>query len=235
MGSESYDRKKVVEYYNNRVEYMAVKNARHKRICSSLDRLNLKYPRTVLDLGCGTGITSIYMARQGCRVTGVDMADQLIVHAQKYNSNKNVEYIVADATELDLERKFDIIVLADVVEHIDPGKFEGLMKTINIHSHSRTLVYLNLPVALFQEFGLDKFEQQIFDNRIPLGLILSMLDVAGFIPMDIESFGLVAPIECYEIVFVTKAHAMDVFGECYKPNPESSDEDVSPDETLEGE
>jgi len=234
MGLE-WDSKEVAGYYNDRVEYMSQKNARHKRICKGLERCHLVYPRTVLDLGCGTGITSIFMARQGCQVTGVDLADKLIEYAKEFNSNKNTTYLVGDATEIDLEKEFDIIVLADCIEHCDPRNLEGLFRNINKHAHGQTLVYVNLPVDLFQEFGQDKFEQQIVDNRIPLGMLLAMFDSAGFIVADMDTVGLGAPLEYYELIFITKAHALAVYAECYQIKPASSDEEVPLDGTLEKE
>ena len=47
-----------------------------------VSRLNLPAGAKVLDVGCGTGNLAIPLARQGCVVTGVDIAPNLLVQAR---------------------------------------------------------------------------------------------------------------------------------------------------------
>jgi 2-polyprenyl-3-methyl-5-hydroxy-6-metoxy-1,4-benzoquinol methylase len=64
-----------------------------------------------LDLGCGTGTHSIYLAGQGFNVTGVDISPTAIHQAQKKasHSGRSPEFIVHDVTRLDfLTGPFDI-------------------------------------------------------------------------------------------------------------------------------
>jgi len=69
---------------------------------------------SVLDLGCGTGVKSIYLAKKGFKVTGVDISKTAIKLA-KENARKakiKVNFIVADATDLSFlkNKKFDFIL-----------------------------------------------------------------------------------------------------------------------------
>ncbi len=227
--------KEVVDYYNSRVDYQAPRKARHERIFQTLDRI-IQPNRSVLDLGCGVGHTSIYMARQGCDVLGVDHADKLIEYAKTHNSNKNVTYMVGDITQIQLSKRFDIITLCDVIEHLQPDTMLPLMGVVNTLAHQRTLLYVNIPIAAFTLFGRDKFEHQIIETEVEIGGLLAMLDLAGFIPTSVESAGEGCPFEYYEIICVTKEHANDLWTDVYTTTePASPDGDVPENGTRDGE
>lgn len=65
---------------------------------------------TVLDIGCGLGFYSEYIASKGLDITGVDIEKQYI----PIRSN----FIIAGAEKLPfMERVFDTVLLFDVLEH----------------------------------------------------------------------------------------------------------------------
>jgi SAM-dependent methyltransferase len=70
---------------------------------------------TALDIGCGTGDSSIYLAQHGWRVTGVDFVPKALDKARAKAAAKNValDFIHADATRLSSEgvgKDFALIV-----------------------------------------------------------------------------------------------------------------------------
>jgi SAM-dependent methyltransferase len=72
-------------------------------------------PGTALDLGCGTGDNSIYLAKHGWKVTGVDFVAKAVDKAKaKAPANKvDVNFARADVTRLSTEgvgSNFDLIV-----------------------------------------------------------------------------------------------------------------------------
>lgn len=225
----------VVEYYNARLEYMAIRKSRHERVFKGLDRCNLEVGKTVLDLGCGTGITSIYMARQGCRVFAVDIADRLIDYAKEKNKNKNVTYFNADATKVEFDQLFDLITIVDLMEHLHPDSIGDFMKVINGHAHQQTLVYLNIPIADFTRWGRGKLEHQIIESEIGLGSVVNLFDSYGFTPAVVEVYGLGSPLEYYEIIFVTKDHLEFVWEQVYNQKKSSVQGDMDEsDDSLDG-
>ncbi len=77
----------------------------------------------VLDLGCGTGWTSAFLARAGYDVVGVDISEPMIEMAWERIEREGVpaRFVVADMEELDLEQKvFDGVLLFDSLHHC-PG------------------------------------------------------------------------------------------------------------------
>jgi 2-polyprenyl-3-methyl-5-hydroxy-6-metoxy-1,4-benzoquinol methylase len=55
----------------------------------------------VLDVACGTGLTSRRMAALGADVVAIDFAEQMIAHAQERSSREaqRIRYAVIDATD----------------------------------------------------------------------------------------------------------------------------------------
>jgi len=69
---------------------------------------------TALDLGCGTGMKSIYLAQKGFEVTGVDISETAIRIAKEnaLKAKVKISFIVANATDLSFlkNKKFDFIL-----------------------------------------------------------------------------------------------------------------------------
>jgi SAM-dependent methyltransferase len=77
-------------------------------------------PARLLDVGCGTGWTSIFFARRGYEVVGLDISADMIFHA---NANKqraglaNVHFVVADYEQLAFDAEFDCAVFYGALHH----------------------------------------------------------------------------------------------------------------------
>jgi cyclopropane fatty-acyl-phospholipid synthase-like methyltransferase len=68
-------------------------------------------PGRALDLGCGTGTNSLFLARHGWHVVGVDLAGRAVRKAKRKASKAglSVDFYTADVTKLDfLDPFFDL-------------------------------------------------------------------------------------------------------------------------------
>jgi 2-polyprenyl-3-methyl-5-hydroxy-6-metoxy-1,4-benzoquinol methylase len=75
---------------------------------------------TVLDVGCGNGIISLNLGKEGYTVQGIDMSDKSIENAQKKNPFFNVSFSVMDAETLRASgQRYDAIVCSEVLEHLN--------------------------------------------------------------------------------------------------------------------
>lgn len=68
-------------------------------------------PRTILDMGCGTGLLAVEFARRGHRVTGADPAAGMMAIARTRLGGDLVDWIASDAAGLATETRFDLIVM----------------------------------------------------------------------------------------------------------------------------
>jgi SAM-dependent methyltransferase len=70
--------------------------------------------KNILDIGCGTGNHSIPLARRGYKVTGVDLSDNMLVHARgkaKLLGNSSPSFVQGDARTVELNQKFDAVLM----------------------------------------------------------------------------------------------------------------------------
>jgi len=77
-------------------------------------------PARLLDLGCGTGWTSIFFAKSGYNVTGVDIAPDMIRHAdesRQREGQESLQFRTADYEEFDGGGAFDAVVFYDSLHH----------------------------------------------------------------------------------------------------------------------
>ncbi len=65
----------------------------------------------VLDLGCGTGLFTVELARRGHRVTGCDPAGAMLDVARRRDGGDQVHWVEADARALALDEAFDMILM----------------------------------------------------------------------------------------------------------------------------
>lgn len=84
----------------------------------------IKERHTVLDLGCGSGDVSNIIAEKARAVVGIDHDETTIKTASEKYQKNNLAFVCADArtylTESD--KKFDVLVLSHVLEHLDEPK-----------------------------------------------------------------------------------------------------------------
>jgi SAM-dependent methyltransferase len=101
-------------------------------------------PTSVLDAGCGTGRVAIELARRNVAVVGVDVdASMLAVARQRA---PQLEWVQAELTEFDLDRVFDVVVMAGNVLLFTPSGTEAAL----VAGCARHVVSTGALVAGFQ-------------------------------------------------------------------------------------
>jgi 2-polyprenyl-3-methyl-5-hydroxy-6-metoxy-1,4-benzoquinol methylase len=113
----------------------------YEKECDFLEEIFRKYshhmPKTILDVGCGTGGHIISLAMRGYTLTGLDASKIMIRIAKEKGSKKNVsvDFYVMDARKLQLNERFDACIsMFATMDYII--KNEGIQKTLhNIRKH----------------------------------------------------------------------------------------------------
>ena len=125
------------EWWNENGKFKILHQIKSHRMSYILDQINNRNIRNlkILDVGCGGGIICEPLARLGARVTGIDFAPNNII-AAKIHSKKNklnINYINKDIEKSKLDEKFDIILMFEVLEHLDDWKktIKNIKKNLN--------------------------------------------------------------------------------------------------------
>jgi ubiquinone/menaquinone biosynthesis C-methylase UbiE len=176
------------ERHQNREQYfreLAI-TSRHYFIPYVKHFMKISDQTTVLEIGCGDGGNLLPFAEKGCQVVGVDISKNRIHQAKEFFKMRNLSatLIASDIFELHtLEKKFDLIMIHDVIEHI--GDKEGFMNNIKRYLSPDGVIFTAFP-AWEMPFG---GHQQIcrgkvcshlpFIHLLPNLLYKSLLKVCG--------------------------------------------------------
>jgi arsenite methyltransferase len=127
-----------------------------------LAKCHIADAREVLNVGCGIGVTSTYIAKKhGCHVVGVDISEKMIewsrLRARQERVESEVELRVADILELPFEGdRFDVVIVESVIAFVEdkarairecvrvtkPGGYVGLSESCWTEEPSTALAEL---------------------------------------------------------------------------------------------
>jgi SAM-dependent methyltransferase len=147
--------------------------ARRKYICDLVDQ----YPRSssILDIGSSSGILLNELADMGFEkdnLFGIDISEAAIENCKK-NGIKNC-YLM-DAGNISLDRKFDIIIASDCLEHIENDR-KALTDWSNLLSASGVLIVF---VPAFMSLWSSHDEANMHFKRYKLGQLRSIISDTG--------------------------------------------------------
>jgi arsenite methyltransferase len=135
---------------------------------------HIEEAREVLNVGCGIGVGSAYVARTyGCRVVGVDISERMIAwsrrRAREERVEDKVEFQVASVLDLPFDaNRFDVVFCESVIAFVadkrraiqecvrvaKPGGYIGLNESFwieepapEIVTRARVLVGADVPIA----------------------------------------------------------------------------------------
>ena len=164
-----------------------------------VDALRLGPAAEVLDVGCGPGWLSEYLARCGFRVTGVDISPDMIEIARQRiaaiprpagGAEPVAEFHVMHVHELPFEERFDAAVLYDAMHHFDDERatLRAIRRAlvpggrIYIHEGSRPEPGSEGEATLIEEMERFGTLESPFDS----GYLVRVLEDAGF--TDVRRF-----------------------------------------------
>jgi 2-polyprenyl-3-methyl-5-hydroxy-6-metoxy-1,4-benzoquinol methylase len=209
----------IQEFYDNFLDYLKNDrerpNKRHEYIKHRLKQI-IKSGDKVLDLGCGIGITTEFISTLNVsKVIGVDLSPKLIEFAK--NTVRNAEFLVHDITTLNLNEKFDVISLCDVIEHIPRERYPELFNTIKRHLKDNGHVFITIPDPDYNDF-IRKHrpeKMQIIDNSVTFNEILHYCSVNGLKVKLFNMYGIWLPNEYNEYILVNENLGKDSWKKFY--------------------
>jgi SAM-dependent methyltransferase len=118
-----------------------------------------------LDLGCGTGDSSIYLAQHGWKVTGVDFVPQALEKARAKAAGLSINFVHADVTHLSqagIGADFPLIVDNGCLHNMSDNDRDAYVREVSAVAapDARLLIVAFLPGGRFGVRGVDPAEME---------------------------------------------------------------------------
>jgi len=108
-----------------------------------LDVISSAHCKTILDYGCGTGKVARYLEFKGVRhlfkLDGVDISEKAVERGRKYYD----DIFLSDGDFFPEDKRYDIILLNSLIEHLEPDRLDNLFRKIEASSNSLFIVVPN--------------------------------------------------------------------------------------------
>jgi len=159
----------------------------------------------IVDAGCGYGAYSCVLATIGCRVTGIDINQDLIQTAERRAAGfgiRLIEFFTGDSSEFLVNippSSFDIILALDTLEHMEnPSRFLELAHRALVPGGSLILIIPNglSLVEIIYHPCADWIHRQVLKETYPEGAVhiqrftftglRKLASVAGFTIGDVR-------------------------------------------------
>ena len=105
-------------------------------------------PKTILDLGCGTGSILLPLAQEGFDVIGVDLSSEMLTEAdhKAMEAGVSVRLACQDMTELDLGEQADCILsLCDCMNYLtEEGQLAAAFQRIAAHMKPESILLFDM-------------------------------------------------------------------------------------------
>ena len=122
---------------------------------------NLNQGESVLDIGCGNGFLDYNIVNQvhNVKIIGIDLNEKNIEFAYEHYKHPDLSFIKGNALEELPNKTFDVIILSNVLEHIEK-RIEFLRKILHSIKPKRLIIRVPLferdwRVPLKKELGID--------------------------------------------------------------------------------
>jgi len=122
----------------------------------------------VLDIGCGVGYGSQFLAQRGAAsVCAFDISEEAVNHGNIYYAHPNLKLSVGNAEDFAFDNQFDVAVSFELIEHVHQA--EKVLQCIHRALKPGGILVMSTPRALenlrthhhTREFSLEEFEDLI--------------------------------------------------------------------------
>ena len=145
--------------------------------------------KKILEVGCGDGYGSAYLAEVAAEVIGIDYEEAVVLRAQAKYKAPNLKFLSMDATNLQFkEYSFDIVCSFQVIEHIPEEKLLEYLSEIKRVLKKNGKLYLstlNLEHTMKSPLTYKKNLAHCKEFTLP-----ELKDLLSRVFSDIEIYGL---------------------------------------------
>jgi 2-polyprenyl-3-methyl-5-hydroxy-6-metoxy-1,4-benzoquinol methylase len=127
-------------FVKNDMLRLLIRLARYKFIAKQISSKDC-----VLEVGCGSGLGSVFLGQHCKSVLGIDLNESEIQEARKINRRRNVKFETGDIFDYHPFAKFDVLVALDVIEHLPPADGKKLVNVLSSLVNDKGMVIIGTP------------------------------------------------------------------------------------------
>ena len=121
---------------------------------------------SILEIGCSNGsLVTLPLADQGYNILGIDLHKPSIEVANKNNTYSNAHFECKDLADFDTSETFNIIILSDILEHVEDPNF--LLKMSKKHLADNGIILVSVPNG----YGPSELERRFLETTKIMNLI----------------------------------------------------------------
>ena len=114
-----------------------------------------------MEIGCGSG--DLLAGISGSEKTGIDFSKEFIDWAKEKHSEKNIEFLVMDANNIQLDKTFDMIVLSNLIGYVDD--IQKVLNEVKKCCHPNTKIIVQYYNSLWEP--ILKFAERAWSLNVP--------------------------------------------------------------------
>lgn len=152
------------------------------------DEITKENPKTILEVGTGRGIMSIFLSWMGYKVTAVDNNVKLLEKGRVLcrHLHGNVDYVFCDLFKLEScfdNRKFDLIFSQGLLEHFDDRQINELIRQ---QLKIANKIVISVPSVFYplRDFGNERLLPAREWGKILRNFRLEAIKYYGFVPSE---------------------------------------------------
>lgn len=179
--SDFYD-----DFADYQLRYLVFPNRRHRAIQECL-RPFVSQRKSALDIGCGIGVMTDWLAHSLDRVVGIDISPRNIRIAAALYSTPEFALCALPDDSLP-QGPFDLVTLLDVLEHFPPSAREKVFGRIAEVIADDAVVAVNVPSKLYA-LQVPNEVQQVIDEAIGSEEVVALAAGIGMETLVLERYG----------------------------------------------
>ena len=200
------------EFYDNYVERQVKVgiNDRHKSIDRWVKKFGVKRESNVLEVGCGIGtqtqLLAEYIQSPG-KILANDISERSIEVAKKQLQKfSHITFVAEDITTYEVDEKFDLILMPDVIEHIPLELHFDLFAKLSDLLAEDGMILIHIPEPTYHTWCLEHRPEamQVIDQPIYTDNLISNLLPHGLHIKYLESYPIWWKPYDYQIIKVVK-------------------------------
>lgn len=127
----------------------------------------------ILEIGCGEGGNLLPFAEIGCSVKGIDLSENKINNARLFFGKRNAEgefacgNFLEAAVPADEKEKFDVILIHDVIEHIEPEYKMDFFTRLRFYLKAEGIIFFGFPAWQMPFGGHQQICRSKFCSKVP--------------------------------------------------------------------